>query len=339
MKRSAAVVLAVLSLLLAGLAVGTVGVRAGEHEGDGGEERHVDRETEKRIEVVRLGGEGNFLGVGLDEVEGDARGAKVRTVEPESPAEKAGLQDGDVILRFDGADVRSARQLVRLVGETPAGRVVPIEVKRAGATRTLTATLGERDHRFHVGPRHRFFPGPEDFDVTIDVPDAPLLPHGAEPYVFRWHGDEGRDFAMVLEAGRPRLGIRYIEIGGQLADYFGLAADTGVLVAAVEEDSPAAKAGIRAGDVVLELDGRPIRDGGSLRKEVRRAEGAVAVKVQRDGKPLDVEVVLPEAKEPAKRIHRGHSSTPHPIPPPAGLGGREVELARRASTPSVCRDA
>jgi C-terminal processing protease CtpA/Prc len=321
MKRSAAVVLAVVSLLLAGLAVGTVGVRAGEQEGDG-EERHVDREIEKRIEVVRLGGEGAFLGVGLDEVEGDARGAKVRTVGPESPAEKAGLQNGDVIVRFDGADVRSARQLVRLVGETPAGRVVPIEVKRAGAPRTLTATLGERDHRFHVGPRHRFLPGPEDFDVTIDVPAAPLLPQGAEPHVFRWHGDEGRDFAMVLEAGRPRLGIHYIEIEGQLADYFGLAADTGVLVTSVQEDGPAAKAGIRAGDVVLELDGRPVRDGGSLRKEVRRVEGGgpVAVKLQRDRKPLDVEVVLPEAKEPAERIPRGHSSTPHPNPPPVGGG-------------------
>jgi S1-C subfamily serine protease len=307
MKRSAVVALAALSLLLAGLATGTVGVQAREHDGDG-DERHVEREIEKRIEIVRLGGEGGaFLGVGLDEVEGDARGAKVRTVEPESPAEKAGLQDGDVIVRFDGAEVRSARQLVRLVGETPAGRSVPLEVKRAGATRKLTATLGERHHRLRAGRGHTYVPGPEDLDVTIDAPESPLLEHGVEPHVFRWHDDDDHDFTVLLGSGRPRLGIRFIEIEGQLADYFGLAADAGVLVSSVNEDSPAAKAGIKAGDVVLELGGQAIRDGGDLRRAIRNVEGggSVTLKLQRDRKPLDVEAVLPEPETPAKRFHRG----------------------------------
>jgi serine protease Do len=307
MKRSAAVVLAVLSLLLAGLAVGTSGVRAGDHEGDG-DERHVDREIERRIEVVRLGGGGGaFLGVGLDEVEGDARGAKVRTVEPDSPAEKAGFQDGDVIVRFDGDEVRSARQLVRLVSETPAGRLVPIEVKRAGGTQKLTATLGERHHRLHAGPGHISVPGLEDFDVTIDAPESPLLEPGAEPHVFRWHGDEDQDFTVFLGSGRPRLGIRFLEIEGQLSDYFGLAADTGVLVSSVDEDSPAEKAGLKAGDLVLEVGGKAIRHGGDLRRAIRNVEGggSITLKLQRDGKPLDVEAVLPEAEPPRERFHRG----------------------------------
>lgn len=307
MKRSVAVALAVLSVLVGGLAVGTSGVRAGEQEGDG-DERPVDKKIEKRIEVVRLGGGGGaFLGVGLDEVEGDARGAKVRTVEPDSPAEEAGLQDGDVIVRFDGAEVRSARQLVRLVGETPAGRAVPIDVKRAGDTQKLTATLGERHHRLHAGPGHISVPGLEDFDVTIDAPDAPLLEHGAEPDVFRWHGDEGHDFTMFLGSGRPRLGIRFLEIEGQLADYFGLAGDTGVLVSSVDEDSPAARAGLEAGDIVLEVGGQAIRHGGDLRRAIRNVEGggSVTLKLQRDGKPLEVEAVLPEAETPGRRFHRG----------------------------------
>jgi serine protease Do len=307
MKRSAAVALAVLSLLLAGLAVGTSGVRAGDHEGDEGE-RDVDKNVERRIEVVRLGGGGAFLGVGLDEVEGDARGAKVRTVEPNSPAETAGLQDGDVIVRFDGADVRSARQLVRLVGETPVGRVVPIEVERAGGTQNLTATLGERRHRLHAGPGHVVVPGLEDFDVTIDVPEAPILEHGAEPHVFRWHGDEDRDYTVFLGSGRPRLGIRFLEIEAQLADYFGLATDSGVLVSSVDEDSPAEKAGLKAGDIVLEVGGKAIRHGGDLRRAIRNVEGGgtVTLKLQRDGKPLEVEAVLPAPEPPpGKRFLRG----------------------------------
>jgi S1-C subfamily serine protease len=307
MKRSAAVALAVLSLLLAGFAIGTSGVRAGGLEGDG-DERHVDEKIERRIEVVRLGGGGRaFLGVGLDEVEGDARGAKVRTVEPDSPAEKAGFQEGDVIVGFDGAEVRSARQLVRLVRETPSGRVVPIEVKRAGGTRELTATLAERPHRLHAGRGLIHVPGSEDFDVTIDVPESPLLEHGADPQAFRWHGDDDHDFTMFLGSGRPRLGIRFIEIEGQLADYFGLAAGAGVLVSSVNEDSPAAKAGLKAGDVVLELGGQAIRHGGDLRRAIRNVEGggSVTLKLQRDGKPLEVEAVLPAPESPSERFHRG----------------------------------
>ncbi len=306
MKRSAALALGVCSLLLAGLAVGTGGVRAGEKDGDG---ECVDRKVEKRIEVVRFGdGGGGFLGVGLEDVDGDARGAKVRTVEPDSAAEKAGLEDGDVIVRFDGVDVRSARQLARLVRETPSGREVDIEVMRGGATRTLTATLGEGrhlphdgggTHRLHAGPGDVFMPEMEDLDIEI----APELPHG--PHVFRWHGDDGRDFTIGWPPARPRLGIRFIEIGDQLADYFGLAADEGVLVTAVEPDTPAAKAGIKAGDVILEFDGKAIRDGAQLRQEVRETEGgaAVAMKVQRDGKALDVQVTLPQPETP-KKIRR-----------------------------------
>jgi S1-C subfamily serine protease len=305
MMRSAAVSLAVLCLLLAGLAAGSGAVRAHEVEGEG-EDRHAEGKFEKKVRVVRLAGEGGaFLGVGLDEVEGDARGAKVLSVEPESPAEEAGLQDEDVIVRFDGVQVRSARQLARLVGETPSGRVVPIEVERAGAKQKLTAKLGERRHRTHT-LKHMVGPGLEDFDVTVDVPELP--PHPDEPHVFRWHREDGsdpHDYTMLWEPFRPRLGIRFIEIEGQLADYFGLSAETGILVAAVSEATPADKSGMKAGDVILEFDSHTIRDGGDLRRAIREAEGAVAVKLQRDGRTRDIEVVLPERKKPPERmIHR-----------------------------------
>jgi serine protease Do len=305
MKRSAAMTLGVCSLLLAGLAVGTGAVRAGEKDGD---EEHREK-IEKRIEVVRFGGGGGFLGVTLEEVEGDARGAEVRTVEPDSAAEKAGVEDGDVIVRFDGVDVRSARQLARLVRETPAGRQVDIEVTRDGARRTLTATLGkgphlfdagEGLHRFHVGPGEMVVPDLEDLDIHI-APDMP----GPGPHVFRWHSDDDRDFTLAWPPRRARLGIRFVEIGDQLADYFGLTAEEGVLVTSVEADTPAAKAGVKAGDVVLEFDGKPVRDGGQLRKRVREAEGGVPVtmKLHRDGRAVDVEVTLPAPEKP-KKIRR-----------------------------------
>ena len=82
MKRSAALVAGVVSVLVCGLALGSGGVRAGEKEEDG-------KRIERRIEIVRGGG-GAFLGVGLEDTEDGTRGAKVRTVEPDSAAEKAG---------------------------------------------------------------------------------------------------------------------------------------------------------------------------------------------------------------------------------------------------------
>jgi len=300
MKRSAALAAGVTSLLVCGLTLGSGGVRAGEKEV---EKTHDGERIEKRVEILRFGG-GSFLGVGLEEVEDGTRGAKVRTVEPDSAAEKAGIQDGDVVTRFDGESVRSARQLARLVRETPAGRAVEIAVTRGGATKTLTATLGEGPRRIHeglhLGDENFFVPDLEDLDIEIDVPEG--LPHGPGPHVFRWHSDDDHDYTMAWRARRPRLGIRFLEIEGQLADYFGLSADVGVLVTSVEEGAPAAEAGIRAGDVVLELDGKPIHDAGDLTKAVGAAEGGrpLAVKLVRDEKTVDVEVVLPERKKPQK---------------------------------------
>ena len=313
MKRSATLVLGVCCFLLAVLAAGTGRVRA--------EEKDKDEERSRKIitERIEIGGAGSggYLGVGLEDPEGAVRGAKVQTVQPDSAAEKAGLEDGDVIVRFDGEDVRSARQLARLVRETPAGREVDIEVKRDGAARTLTATLTRRHHLPHagnwphglsVGPGQVVVPEIEDLDIEdFDFEVVPGLPPGAGPRVFRWHGDDGHDFTMSLGPWRPRLGIRHIDLGDQLAEYFGLASDEGVLVTAVEPDTPASKAGIKAGDVVLEFDGTAIRDGAQFRKQVREAEGGSAktMKLQRDGKALDVEVTLPELEKPTMIRRRG----------------------------------
>jgi serine protease Do len=302
MKRSAALAAGIGALLVCGLALGPGGVHAGEK---GVDETDDGKRIEKRVEIVRFGG-GSFLGVGLEEVEDGTRGAKVKTVEPDSAAEKAGIRDGDVITRFDGESVRSVRQLTRLVRETPAGRSVDVEVTRGGATKTLTATLDENPHRIHeglLGDENIFVPDLEDLDVEIDVPHR--LPHAVGPQVFQWHGDGDHDFTTAWSPRRPRLGIRFLEIEGQLADYFGLSADEGVLVSSVGEDTPAAEAGIRAGDVVLEVDGKAIRDAEDLMKAVGAAEAdrPLTVQLLRDEKPLDVEVVLPEPEKPKIRRH------------------------------------
>jgi S1-C subfamily serine protease len=88
--------------------------------------------------------------------------------------------------------------------------------------------------------------------------------------------------------------MEYMEISSQLAKYFRLSEDRGVLVESVDEDGPAGKAGMKAGDVILKLGGAAIRDGQDLRRELGRKEPGqeVVITVQRDGKPLDLKIKL-----------------------------------------------
>jgi serine protease Do len=303
MKRTFALALGIGALALAGLALGPA-ARAGE-KADEKEKAGEGNKVEQRV-VVRHAG-GGFLGVGLADLEGDARGARVRSVEPGSAADKAGVKEGDVIVRFDGEPVRSAAQLSRLVGETPAGRSVPLELTRGGAAQKLTATLGERRMRVFEG---RDFPGMRQFEFELpeppEAPSAPGAPHAPRPpRAWSWNFGEGGDFLRALPgAGGPRkLGLEYIDMGEQLAAAYKLGGKGGVLVTSVDADGPAAKAGVKAGDVILKFDGKAIGDASDLREAVAAAEGGkeVALGVQREGRPLELKATL---AKPETRRHR-----------------------------------
>lgn len=250
----------------------------------------------RRVEVLRGGVDGGYLGVTLGEVArddvarlklGEERGARVVDVLDETPAAKAGLKTGDVIVKYQGEAVRSALQLRRLVRETPPERAVELEVVRDGAPRRVSvelgqpaqADLGEPDFNFDLNGPHELAEGP----------DAPS---------FRWRGKDHlmlRGLPPFADLAQPRrLGLSYQEISGQLARYFRLEDERGVLVAEVDEDGPAGRAGLKAGDVIVKLDGKAVRDGSDLRAALAGTQAGqqVGVQVWRDGQPLDLQVEL-----------------------------------------------
>jgi serine protease Do len=295
------------ALAAAGLLTGSV-ARAQE-KSEAGSDTGA-KKVERRVLVHRTGS-GGFLGVTLEDEKGEARGAIVRSVEPDGPAAKAGLKAGDVVVRFDGEKVRSAAQLARLVAETPPGRTVAIDVTRGGVSQKVTATLAEGRRRMS------FFGGPGGNDMfefhVPELPEAPRapgpgpqatpLPHAPRaPRAWGWSwNDDGGDMLFHLRpAGPPRLGIRFIEMGEQLAAHYKLAQKNGVLVTSVNPGSAAAKAGLQAGDVVLKFDGRTIETASDLRDAVGAAEGGkeVTLSVQRDGRALDVKATLPTPETP-----------------------------------------
>ena len=263
-----------------------------------GDVADVDDVATKVRQLAVLAGRGAHIGVSVRDLDpgqaGDASGALVEGVREQSPADKAGIRKGDIITEFDGQRVRGVRHLIRLVAETPDGHTVTAGVLREGRKLDLPVTpdsggLAElhRDFDVEVPPmRFEHLPGLEDGERR-------RLPEGT--WSFRGRPGE----AWAFRQGRGRLGVR-IQPLGQLAEYFGT--PSGVLVNGVDPDSPAARAGLKAGDVVTAVNGKPVAEPSELIEAVRTAEGGATLTIDytRDRKAQTVEVPLPETASPAE---------------------------------------
>jgi serine protease Do len=255
-----------------------------------------------------LDGRGVELGVSIQDLDATQQattsGAVVRDVREDSPAAKAGIKKGDIITDFDGEHVRSARHLSRLVAETPEGRTVKTAVLREGKRVDLSVTP---ESGAHAGRRiEREFelsvPGP---DVFAGRPgdDEMMGPHSRR-FFFDARPPKGGgpgDF-MWFMPGRARLGVGIEELTPQLAEYFGT--KTGVLVTTVEPETPAAKAGLKAGDVITSVNGKAIGDGGELIEAVQSADDGAEVTVGfvRDKKAATAKATLePREKQKIER--------------------------------------
>ncbi len=285
--------------------------------------RGQGRDDRPAVRAMIAGRGGSEIGVSIRDVEpgagakpGESAGVVIDDVTANGPAARAGIMKNDVIVEFDGERVRSARQLARLVEETPAGRKVPAAVTRDGQRVTLTVEPsasngfsfnldGEldaarimRDMRRDLG---REFRGalPPTPPVPPDAPHAPGAP--APPPVPPV--PEMPDFDRFIYRSDGALGISVTSMSSQLADYFGVT--SGVLVTNVKEGSAAAGAGFRAGDVVTAFNGGAVADPGDLRARTERlADGAeFTASVTRDRKsmPLKGKIQRPAT---ARRVTR-----------------------------------
>ncbi len=184
-------------------------------------------------------------------------GAVVEEVRAGSPAERAGLKAGDVIIEFDGERVRSARELTRLVRETPDGRTVKAAVVRDSRRIDVDLTPERREPFVALGDTGRVLDRlnrdlPLELERSLDrLRDLRLPP---------------MDFD-ALRAG-PRLGATVQDLTPQLAGYFGV--EAGVLVTSVDEGSAGAKAGLKAGDVITTLNAARVSDTSDLRRRLSR---------------------------------------------------------------------
>lgn len=236
---------------------------------------------------------GSYLGIGVAEIDADrakalnlkeVRGVEVKNVDEDSPAAKAGLKENDVVLEYNGQRIEGTEQFVRLVHETPVDRQVHLVVWRNGATQTLTATIGKR-------PPERFaFSGDDGEDFTVEIPAMPPTP----PMPPMPETAPLPDFPRPMMSARsPMLGIESEGLSSQLAEFFGV--KEGVLVRSVIKNSAAEKAGIRAGDVIVKIDGQAVttpREISSVLRSALRTKRTFPVVVVRDKKETPLTVTM-----------------------------------------------
>jgi len=243
-------------------------------------------------------GRGARIGVSVTDIEGeDAKAPKsgvlVETVTPGGPADKAGIKAGDAITEFDGDRVRSVTQFSRLVMETTPGHSVPATLSRGGQRVTVTVTPERRNWSDDF--EMRLLDVPRAARIPPTPPAAPPPPRSVRP--FDWD-----DFPGVLRLRNTHgLGITIESLDDQLAQYFGV--KEGVLVKSVVEDSPAQKAGVKAGDVITAINGSHINDTADVNRAVDRVEsnGDFSIEIVRDKKPQ----VLKGKLEPGQARRRG----------------------------------
>lgn len=274
----------------------------------------------------------NFAKFGLREV----RGVAIEKVIENSPAAAAGLQNGDVIVRFNGDEVTSTRKLTRLIGEVTPDHAVSITVIRGGREQEIRATMGKNpmpkwdngnfslnmpnmdnfkfDHNFdfkfdmpdlkglealknldHFQGFEKF----KDFDLKLDklndlnlnlnldhlkglekLKDLEHLKDMPEFKEFSYTLPDGDYQGFIWNGASRKIGVGVYPLTKQLGERYGV--EGGLMVNEVRADSPASKAGLKAGDIIVEVNGRPVRYDFDLIRTVNETKGDLTVTFIRD---------------------------------------------------------
>jgi serine protease Do len=208
-------------------------------------------------EIVRTGKvTRGFMGVVLQDVTPDlvaamklgaTRGALVSEVVHDTPAARAGIKEGDVIVEANGSPIVDRRSLQLVIGSLPPAAKISLRIHRNGAVRNVTLTLGE-------APK-------EEETASVDAQSAP-----------------------ALAADAQRIGITATDLTPLVRQHLKLGAEVkGIFVAEVQEGSAADMAGMKVGDVIQEVNRKPIASTGDFKSALARNSGVLLLRVSREG--------------------------------------------------------
>jgi serine protease Do len=233
--------------------------------------------------MTRIASKRGWLGVGLGELTSERvsalkvptnQGVEITHVNENSPAVKAGLKEHDVVLEVNGQKVQDDDDFARMIGESAPGAKVTLQIWRNGATQTVNATLGSYPVAVFAVPE-------------MMPPMTPFPPDTFE--------------SMMGQS--PRIGIEGEALEGQLADFFGV--KEGVLVRSVRENSPASKAGLKAGDVITKVGGTPVATPREISGVMRAMHKTATFTVVRNHKEIVLNLEIAEERRrpaPAREV-------------------------------------
>ncbi len=212
-----------------------------------------------------------YLGVDLKDVGSDAaelklkdeHGVEIVALDHDAPAIKAGLKIRDVILRMNGQQINGCDQLRHMLRKQPPGRTVNFLVSRDGATMNFTVQLADRVLLAQQAWSQHY---------SVQKPDEPAETAGSQSFV-ESSPSGGSHFLGTLIPNSLYVGADVNPVRAQLADYFGVTSGTGLLVESVDSQSPAARSGLRAGDVILRVNGIVMANRGDWLKAIRNNRG------------------------------------------------------------------
>jgi len=182
-------------------------------------------------------------------------GVIVKSVIPDSPADEAGIKQGDIILKFDGRRVNNADDLVEYVGRHRSGDKVDVVIIRDGDKETLAAELDSRENL------DRYDQAYDNYDKTFQWFDK----NSPKAYTWKYQSND-------YKYADSYIGVSIQNLNSQLGEYFGVDDGQGALITEVMAGSPAEKAGLKAGDVIIEIDGQDVEDPGDVQESVRNTE-------------------------------------------------------------------
>jgi S1-C subfamily serine protease len=237
-----------------------------------------------------------YLGVDLKDVGSDAdqlklkdgHGVEVVAVDHDAPAAKAGLKIHDVILEMNGQRIGGCDQMRRMLRKQPPGRTVKFVISRDGTTMAVTLKLADRVLLAQQAWSQHF---------SVPKPDEPEEAAGGENFTSGSSG--GSHFLGTLIPNSLYVGADVNPVRTQLADYFGVTSGTGLLVENVDSQSPAARAGLRAGDVILKVNNASMTSRGDWQKAIHSNRGKlVQVTIMRNKRE---QTLTMSAGQPKKR--------------------------------------
>ena len=224
---------------------------------------------DEKVMIIR-GDDGPWLGVQIEDLSDKMlrnldldNGVRVKKVLEDSPAEKAGIEEDDILISYDGKKVHDSQELVKVVRNSDIDDEVTIGFYRDGKHKEVSVKIAKKESQ----------------------------------NVMRWYGNKAPHKSIEFDK-RAWLGVKTESLNDQLREYFAAPADLGVLVKEVIKDSPAENVGLKAGDVIIKVADRDIENAKDLVRSINYydPDEVVEITVIRKKKEKRFKVKLGETK-------------------------------------------